>query len=249
MRLRQIRWRIATPLVFVVAGALFAAGAVASRGGDLRGGERTELADVIREQNRQVEGLAGQVNELRNDVDQISMRVAAGDARIAGLRERAADVASSAGLVPMRGPALEIVLADAPRSDDGNMPRDANPDDLVVHQQDVQAVVNALWAGGAEAMKLMDQRVISTSAVRCVGNTLILQGRVYSPPYVVTAIGDISRMRAALDASGEVSLYREYVGAYGLVYEVSELQNTTIPAYEGGLDLRQARVPEQKGTG
>ena len=63
-------------------------------------------------------------------------------------------------------------------------------DDVVVHQQDVQGVVNALWRGGAEAMMVMDQRIISTSAVRCVGNTLILQGRVYSPPFTVTATGD-----------------------------------------------------------
>ncbi len=58
-----------------------------------------------------------------------------------------------------------------------------SPDDLVVHQQDVQAVVNALWAGGADAVQVMDQRLLSTSAVRCVGNTLLLNGRVYSPPY------------------------------------------------------------------
>ena len=55
------------------------------------------------------------------------------------------------------------------------------PDDLVVHQQDVQSVVNALWAGGAEAMMIMDQRVVNTSAVRCIGNTLLLQGRRTRP--------------------------------------------------------------------
>ena len=38
----------------------------------------------------------------------------------------------------------------------------------MVHQQDIQAVVNALWAGGADALQIMDQRVISTSAVRMV---------------------------------------------------------------------------------
>ena len=69
-----------------------------------------------------------------------------------------------------------MTLDDAPRR--ASLPGTAKPDDLVVHQQDVQAVVNALWHGGAEAMHAQDQRVISTSAVRCVGNTLILQGRV-----------------------------------------------------------------------
>ena len=64
----------------------------------------------------------------------------------------------------------------APAVGDGG-PNESDNDDLVVHQGDVQAVVNALWAGGAEAMSIMDVRVISTSAVRCVGNTLLLHGR------------------------------------------------------------------------
>ena len=86
-------------------------------------------------------------------------------------------------------------MSDAPRDADGNYPAGVDPDDLVIHQQDVQSVVNAMWAGGAEAMMIMDQRVLTTSAVRCIGNTLLLQGRTYSPPFVVTAIGDAEGMR------------------------------------------------------
>ena len=91
----------------------------------------------------------------------------------------------------------------------------------MVHQQDVQSVVNALWAGGAEAMMIMDQRVLTTSAVRCIGNTLLLQGRTYSPPFVVTAIGDAARMSAALDADTGRPAVLHYVEKYGLVYEVT----------------------------
>ena len=105
-------------------------------------------------------------------------------------------LAAAAGLAAVSGPAMKVTLNDAPL-DSGQLPQGASPNDVVVHQQDVQAVVNALWAGGAEAMMLQDQRVIATSAVRCVGNTLVLQGRVYSPPYVVTAIGDPARLSAA----------------------------------------------------
>jgi uncharacterized protein YlxW (UPF0749 family) len=111
----------------------------------------------------------------------------------------------------------------------------------VVHQQDVQAMVNALWAGGAEAMQIMDQRVVTTSAVRCVGNTLILQGRVYSPPYTVTAIGDPARMVRALDTSEDVQLYRYYADRYGLVYRTEAHADVTLPAYDGSLQLLHAR--------
>ena len=140
---------------------------------------------------------------------------------------------------PVVGPGLTVTLDDAPF--DRVLPPGFGPNDLVVHQQDLQAVVNALWARGAEAMMLMDQRVISTSAVRCVGNTLHLQGRVYSPPYVVTAIGDTGPAPAGLDDSPELDMYREYVRRIGLGYEVEEHDELEMPAYEGSLDLQHAR--------
>ena len=111
----------------------------------------------------------------------------------------------------------------------------------MVHQQDVQAVVNAMWAGGAEAMMIMDQRVLTTSAVRCIGNTLLLQGRTYSPPFVVTAIGDAEAMTAALDAQPGVRLYRQYVDKFQLVYDVTPLDNVVLPAYDGPIRLTSAK--------
>jgi uncharacterized protein YlxW (UPF0749 family) len=84
--------------------------------------------------------------------------------------------------------------------------------------------------------------VISTSAVRCVGNTLILQGRVYSPPYVITAIGDQKSMQRALDDSPEVDIYRQYVDAIGLGYDVRESPKRTFPAYAGSMALDHAEA-------
>ena len=97
---------------------------------------------------------------------------------------------STPALTPVRGPGLVVTLNDAQRDAEGRFPRDASPDDLVVHQQDIEAVLNALWSAGAEGIQMQDQRIIGTSAPRCVGNTLLLNGRTYSPPYVITAIGD-----------------------------------------------------------
>jgi hypothetical protein len=138
------------------------------------------------------------------------------------------------GLTPVRGTAVVVSLDDTPRD------RRAGPwpsgvrapvaDDLVVHQQDVQAVVNALWTGGARAMTLMGRRVTARTAVRCVGNTLLLEGNVYSPPFVVAAIGDPARLTAALDADPGVVLYREYVDAYDLGYHVATKANMIFPA-------------------
>jgi uncharacterized protein YlxW (UPF0749 family) len=115
---------------------------------------------------------------------------------------------------------------------------------LVVHQQDLQAVINALRAGGAEAITLMGQRIVATSAVRCVGNTVLLHGRVYSPPFVVTAIGDVRALRAALSDDRGVAYFRTFVNRFGLGYTVRSERSVELPAYTGPLALPNV-APEQ----
>jgi uncharacterized protein YlxW (UPF0749 family) len=104
---------------------------------------------------------------------------------------------------------------------------------LVVHQQDIQGVLNALWAGGAEAVAVADQRMLTTSAVRCIGNTLLLHGRTYSPPYRISAIGDQDRMLTALAAEPSVAVFRQYVHRYGLGYQVQRSSAVQVPAFAG----------------
>jgi uncharacterized protein YlxW (UPF0749 family) len=105
-------------------------------------------------------------------------------------------------------------------------------------------VVNALWQGGAKGIKVMDQRLIATSAVRCVGNTLILQGRVYSPPYKITAVGDPGKLQAALTASKAIQNYKVYVDVYGLGWKVTDDGTVTLPGYSGTVDLHYAKPVE-----
>jgi uncharacterized protein YlxW (UPF0749 family) len=233
-------WRLATPLAFGAAGALFVTSAGAANGGQLRG-TRGDLGDLIRAEQQQADTLTERVERLRAEVDRATAGAGAADRRVAAAQRRARSLELAAGTAAVTGPSMSVTLDDAPRSADRVLPEGATPDDVVVHQQDIQGVVNALWAGGAEAMQIMDQRVIATSAVRCVGNTLILQGRVYSPPYVITAIGNQSDLRASLDASPTVGILRQWVDAVGLGYDVTTGQ-ATFPAYAGSINLRDARA-------
>ena len=164
-------------------------------------GTRSDLGDLIRAEQQDADDLTDRVERLRTDVEDATDRAGAADRRIGIAQRRSRGLELAAGTATVTGPSVTVTLADAPRSADRVLPEGTSPDDVVVHQQDVQAVVNALWAGGAEAMQIMDQRVVSTSAVRCVGNTLILQGRVYSPPYEITAIGDPDRLYESLDSA------------------------------------------------
>jgi uncharacterized protein YlxW (UPF0749 family) len=228
-------------VVLVVAGMLFATSATVSDGSGLRA-DSSDTIGLLRAQQERQDERADRVRRLREEIEALTDAAAGTDSRVALLQRQAQVLAESAGMREVTGPGLQITLDDAPRN--SPLTAGAQVEDIVVHQQDVQAVVNALWAGGAEAMQLMDQRVISTSAVRCVGNTLILQGRVYSPPYRITAIGPVDDMRAAVDASPSISIYRGYVDAFGLGWQLRELGTVTVPGYDGSLHLLYATVPE-----
>lgn len=238
---RQRGWKVAVPLVTLVVGVLLATSSQLAHGTDLRSGRRAELTDLIAAEERRGERYRREIAELRAEIEAASRRQARRDSRLKEARDEAAQHAPEAGFTAVTGTGVRVTLDDASRPEsDAHVPGNPSPNDLVVHQQDVQAVVNALWAGGAKGMQIMDQRVVTTSAVRCVGNTLILQGVVYSPPYTITAVGDPEQLRAALRASRQIQVYKQYVEAYGLGYDVTELDNVTLPGYEGIPDFEHA---------
>ncbi|MCV2392828.1 DUF881 domain-containing protein [Actinotalea sp. M2MS4P-6] len=238
-RATRTRGVVGVIVVLAVAGFLFSANARISAGSER---EPADLRGVVQAELDRAELAATEVSELRADVDQLTDEQTPDEQADPAVSDQ---VALAAGWVAVTGPGLEVRLWDAPPG--ATRPEWATNDDVVVHQQDVQAVINALWAGGAEAMGLQDQRVVSTSAFRCVGNVLWLQGRLYSPPYVVRAIGDVDTMLAALDDSPSVQRYLEYVDAVGLGYSVTEVAGIDLPAYDGSAELRYASVAPDTG--
>ncbi|MEE3065960.1 MAG: DUF881 domain-containing protein [Actinomycetota bacterium] len=209
-------WRFGVPLVCLLAGLLLAATHGVSGGAEIRRSDAPRLVDLVRETQASVNRLKAERDELEGKIDSTHLR--SSDAALAAMLRRSAELAAEADMTPVHGPGLEVTLDDAQRDANGRFPRDASPDDLVVHQQDIQAVLNALWSAGAEAIQMQDQRIIASSVPRCVGNTLLLNGRTYSPPYTVTAIGNAAAMQAALAAAPLVTLYKQYVVRFGLGY-------------------------------
>ncbi|MGY1724079.1 DUF881 domain-containing protein [Blastococcus sp. SYSU DS0533] len=233
-------WGALVPVVALAAGLLFATSGRTAQGSDLRAGEVTQLSQLVEERDSAVARQERQLAQLQEQVQRLTDQVATRDGAVAEEQAVAEAGAPSAGLTPVTGSGVVITLDDAPQRSDGNLPSGARPDDLVIHQSDVQAVVNAVWAAGADGVAVMDQRLISTSAVRCVGNTLLLQGRTYSPPFVITAVVDAQQVEAALDASPQVAVFEQAVASWGLTFEVRERTQVTVPAYDGGLTLQHA---------
>ncbi len=240
-------WRLVAVAVFVAAGVLFVTSSLAAGGLDLRASSVTDLDTVVRQERQRTDALQQRVSELNREVDDLGKKVQ--DAQVTNLQRQVAALRGPAGFEEVRGPALTVVLKDAPKEeiDRAVEKGEVTADQLVVHQQDIQAVVNALWSGGAEAMTLQKQRVISTTGIKCVGNTVVLHGVPYAPPYEITAIGDLTSLRTSLDSSDYIAGYKTFVEAHNLGYEVSTDNDVKMPAYDGSSDLRYA-VAGSPGT-
>ena len=198
----------------------------------------TDTAGMVEEQSAKMEKLSSEVEDL-------SAQIAALDALESPDSDGDADAQSdtnteAAGttLPAVSGPGLSVTLDDSPlRTQAANDPQ--HVDAYVIHQQDIEAVVNALWAGGAESMMIMDQRVRPNTAVRCVGNTLLLEDRKYAPPYTVSAIGNVRSLQRALDSSEAISIYKDYVRVYGLGWKVQTSDKLEFP--EASAQLTQLK--------
>ncbi len=237
-RSRSMAWRLAAPAVFVAAGTLFITSAISSGGTDLRGGRIGDLAGLASAESRALEKLRAEQSALTEEVDRLTE--ALGETNPNPAQDQVQLLRDPAGLTPVSGPGVTVTLNDAPEVIQDTVEPELE-DALVVHQQDIQAVANAFWAGGAEAMTIQGQRVVSTTGIRCVGNTVVLHDVTYAPPYVITAIGPTDSLLASLNDSPYIGLYLEAVAALQLGWEVELESDVELPGYTGSTALTYAR--------
>lgn len=229
-------WRIAAPVALAACGLLLVTSARAADGEDLRGSGHAQLGDLVRAAEQRTNELSDTLDALASEVNELTESQSGGT--LSRMQQELADLEDVAGLRPVAGPGLTVALDDAPRPAGPQVLAPGFlPEDYIVHQQDLEAVINAMWAGGAEAMMVMDQRIISTSSVKCIGSVLYLQGKRYAPPYTVSAIGDVDAMLTALDASPELDTYRSLSQQIGLGFELVVEESIPMPPYEGSLGV------------
>jgi uncharacterized protein YlxW (UPF0749 family) len=247
---RSVAWRVGTPLVGLISGGLFVVSAHSSEGTDLRPGRFTDLASMVQYDADRVDGLKQRVVDLRGQVATLSGSV--DNRQVRRLNRQADLVKAPAGLSAQSGPGLTVTLSDAPQSTGQDTPDTVdNPNLLLVHQQDIQAVVNAMWKGGATAVTIQGQRVVSTTGIRCIGNSVQLQGVPYSQPYRIQAVGDVTSLSQAIADDTYLQVYRADAADpdINVGWDEQIEDHVTAPAYDGLTDLQYARVLPQGDSG
>jgi uncharacterized protein YlxW (UPF0749 family) len=225
-------------VVVLLCGGLFVVSAANSDGTDLRPGRYTDLASLVQDESDQYDALRERVATLNEQVSTLS--AAMSDRDVNRFHRKIDKLKDPAGLMPRSGPGVTVTLSDAPEDVINSTTGDVNL--LLVHQQDLQAVVNALWKGGATAVTLQGQRIVSTTGIKCEGNAVQLQGVPYAQPYVVQAVGDPASLLNAVENDKYLQEYRRQAAdpAISVGWNLELEGSVTAPAYDGLLDLNFA---------
>jgi uncharacterized protein YlxW (UPF0749 family) len=195
-------------------------------------GRRAQLAGVITERQRYTADLEKRLAALRAQADELASRD--GSSQLNELQAAAAQIAGTSGTVAVSGPGVVVTLTDA---------KDAQPGsaDDRIQDVDVQAVVNELWAAGAEAVAVNGQRVVASTAIRNAGGAVLVNFRVLTSPYRIQAVGNRDRLRSALDASDIARRFADWRDIYGLGFSIADEGRLQIPAFEGTVRYRYAK--------
>ena len=231
-----VAW-VGVVVVAAVLGVGVAAGAVALRQPTADDRQARQLLESqVRERKDQVQQLTASNAQLAAQVSQLQQ--AALSAQNPALRATTQGWSIAAGVAPVTGPGLRVVLADAQAAA-------ADPENLDLRVQDVdlQVLVNALWAAGAEAISINGQRIAGTTAIRSAGSAVLVDLVPLVGPYTVDAIGNAADLQTRLALSSAGQHIATLKATYGIGVSISSQRTLSMPG-SGGTSLRSASVPD-----
>lgn len=174
--------------------------------------EIEEIKELIETRKAELETLQNVLNDDDADVSEL-------------LINEINEMKLIAGLEDVQGPGIRIVISD---NDDEEI-IGAGIDDDIIHDGDIQILLNDLRRAGAEAISINGQRVLSRSEIKCAGPTIRVNGRSSANPFVITAIGDPKLLSAAINAPGTYGWQLREIYKLGVETVVSD--NVYVPRY------------------
>ncbi|MDY7039289.1 MAG: DUF881 domain-containing protein [Chloroflexota bacterium] len=197
--------------------------------------ERT-TALTIQQLEAEQEELKATIGQLRAQLDSYQHQSSTHTDLLEEITAQLAEQKMRAGLLPVQGPGVQVVLDDGAQR---TMP--AGPGDYLVHEYDVRDVVNLLWMAGAEAIAINQERIVATTSIYCVGSTVMVNDTRLSPPYVIQAIGPSDAESEVLRNPSYLRDLKDRAARYGVQFQVTKAGNLRLPAYAGSLVIRYAQ--------
>ena len=143
-----------------------------------------------------------------------------------------------AGLTALHGPGITITLHDGA---DPNDPADKSLG-WTIHYQDLQDIVNILWASGAEAIAVNGQRVGPNTAFHYAGvNILVNTASRLVGPYTMSVLGNPSNLANGLADPDQLAELKSRNRIYRLGFSWLRSTRLSVPAYDATFLVKYAQ--------
>lgn len=194
----------------------------------------TKLA--IQRLEAEQEELKTTIARLRAELDAYQQQSTAQTKLLEEIKAQLAEQKLYAGLLPVQGPGVQVVLDDG-----AQRVVSLSPGDYLIHEYDIRDVINLLWMAGSEAIAVNQERVVTTTSIYCVGSTIMVNNTRLSPPYIIQAIGPSDVQSEVLRNPSYLRELKDRAARYNVQFKVSKASNLRLPAYAGSFVVRYAR--------
>lgn len=196
-----------------------------------------------------IERLSSYIKKLETDKRTLDKEKKKAEEEINNLRrqlreydrdEEVRSLRMASGIYPLKGEGVEIILTDVKRK----LREYEDPNLFVVHYDHLELLVNELWAAGAEAVSVNEERIVTQTGFSCAGTTILVGAKKLAPPYVIKAIGDKETLSAALNMPG--GFIETQILPFELGITIIEKDEVYIPPYRGSIVFEYARVVQEE---
>ncbi|MDD4587883.1 MAG: DUF881 domain-containing protein [Heliobacteriaceae bacterium] len=197
-----------------------------------------ELTSTLIQAEQGKDALLAQLTELRSQLE----RYREGESARQSLSNTLEKTRLVAGLASVEGPGLVITLDDSPMAQQLDTSRKDNRNDYFIHDWYIRELVNALFTGGAEAISVNHQRLISTSEIFCGGTTIFINRDYITPPFVIKAVGEPKSLLASVNMVTTSLMLKDLQQRYGITFDLAPQERVIVPGYSGEVKFNYARI-------
>lgn len=186
--------------------------------------QEDRLRTEVLKQQKLNHQLLQDIHKKRNKIRHIENELAGRKDATYKLVNQLKEYRSVLGKEAVHGPGIVVTLSDSQ-----SIPNGANPNNYIVHEQNIRSVVYELFVAGAEAVALNGQRISDYSYIKCVGPVVKVDGKKYPAPFVISAVGNPETMYKSLFLPGNTV---DQLVNQNIDVKVDKKQNLVIPAYD-----------------
>ena len=185
-----------------------------------------KLRDEVLRWKERYDNAYKQLGETENILEEERKKATEDNEETTQMKDELNKINKLLGLTDVKGEGIILIVDDNKDADSNILDQNA----AVVHEGDLIEIVNILKNGGAEAISINDQRVVSTTAITCDGSVVRINGEKVGAPFEIKAIGSQERIKGVLEMPYN---YIYWMGADGIDITIRKVNSIEIPKYEG----------------